>query len=106
MGVARSSWAENGPALAKIWASGVGGDSLAGAAWGYWGWTLGDNRERSTAIPQDVLRKEGRNPGEVACAFIYVSNFIKREGAGSTQGQSCPGRRRMAGRPEFTQQRF
>lgn len=56
------------------------------------GQTPGDNRERNAAILHDLLRKEGRNPGELAHAFIYVGNFInfiKREGASSTKVRSA-----------------
>lgn len=49
------------------------------------------------------LRKEGRISGELACAFIYVGNFTKGEGAGSTQAK--PWGEEVDGRPpEFTQQ--
>lgn len=104
MGVASISLAENGLALAKIWASGLRGDLPTAEAWGYVGWTPGNSRERSTAIPHNLFRKEGRNSGELLCAFIYVSNFIKGEGAGSTQAQLCPGSRGLVGHLSLTQQ--
>lgn len=69
-------------------------------------WASGNTKERGQVIPHDQLGKEGRKSGELACAFIYVPDCIKGEGASSPQGQSCPERKGIGGHLSLLSKRF